>query len=386
MADVLNSAAKLDTLNKSTVTLDNVRNSYQLNNSRNEPSKFKTARPFTTMGAGSSRNVRDMISVSSQSKRSLACQPIQASHTILANANKTQTSFDTKSTSAVTLTLNSRSSILHSRDGANKQLNHSTIDIPSRNTNDFDAPAKSEDRTAAKKKWGVDGYYVPDNNWMFDRIKTFWSKSKKENIIEYEARKKKEVPAPGMYTKIEDWSQNSKGRFTKSKRCTLIDQILAHKKQIGPGTYELPKYRIKGFVKQNTLKGQFIGEALFMGKETPGSKYNINYQSIEGKVPIARLMQPVDPKRAKSAETGIRPKKTKQPAPGSYDIAEAFRRSQFPHTNVLLITKPKPGRNGDFLEQLTRAKSAIPGVGKYKETERGYFILSKPPTSLKRRR
>jgi hypothetical protein len=44
------------------------------------------------------------------------------------------------------------------------------------------------------------------------------------------------------------------------------------------------------------------------------------------------------------------------------------------------------GKKKDFLEMNARAKSAIPGVGKYKDTERGYQILSKPPTSLMRRR
>jgi hypothetical protein len=59
----------------------------------------------------------------------------------------------------------------------------------------------------------------------------------------------------------------------------------------------------------------------------------------------------VDPKRAKSAETGIRPKKTKEPAPGSYEVEEAFRRTQFPHTNAFVIPKLKPGKgNNTFLD------------------------------------
>jgi hypothetical protein len=38
------------------------------------------------------------------------------------------------------------------------------------------------------------------------------------------------------------------------------------------------------------------------------------------------------------------------------------------------------------LEQEARSKSAIPGVGKYKEVERGLKILSRPPVSLRRLR
>ena len=50
-------------------------------------------------------------------------------------------------------------------------------------------------------------------------------------------------------------------------------------------------------------------------------------------------MQPVNPKRAKSAE-GIRPKKTKDPAPGTYEAHLSFQKSQLPHAPATLITKP----------------------------------------------
>ena len=40
-----------------------------------------------------------------------------------------------------------------------------------------------------KDQWGVDGYYVPTNDWHWHKPKTFWAKGKKENIIEYEAKR-----------------------------------------------------------------------------------------------------------------------------------------------------------------------------------------------------
>lgn len=66
---------------------------------------------------------------------------------------------------------------------------------------------KTSRNNSSKNKWGIEGYYVPGNNWMFHRAKTFWSNSKKENIIEKEARLKKEIPPPTMYQKVWDWSK-----------------------------------------------------------------------------------------------------------------------------------------------------------------------------------
>ncbi len=84
---------------------------------------------------------------------------------------------------------------------------------------------------------------------MFHKPKTFyWSHMKKENIIEMQARKKKEIPASNLYSSIVDWGKSSnKGKFTKSDRKTLIDQILALKKLKlpGPGTYEALKLEVK---------------------------------------------------------------------------------------------------------------------------------------------
>lgn len=61
-----------------------------------------------------------------------------------------------------------------------------------------------------------------------------------------EARQRKDLPAPNMYCSITDWSKNTKGKFPKSQRNTLIDQILAQKKLRlpGPGTYDLPKLEV----------------------------------------------------------------------------------------------------------------------------------------------
>jgi hypothetical protein len=130
-----------------------------------------------------------------------------------------------------------------------------------------------------KEQWGVEGYYVPTNEWYFKKPKTFWAKGKKENIIEYEARKKKDQPGPTKYDLINDWSKNTKGKFLKGKKETLIDEILKMKKYKlpGPGSYKLPTEKILGMPKTTGEKCAFINDAKFKGLQTPGSKYKINY-------------------------------------------------------------------------------------------------------------
>jgi hypothetical protein len=68
---------------------------------------------------------------------------------------------------------------------------------------------------------------VPDNNWKFEKPKNFWSKSKKENIIEKEARERKDLPAPNNYKLDSDWTKNTHGKFLKGKRITEVDSILS---------------------------------------------------------------------------------------------------------------------------------------------------------------
>jgi hypothetical protein len=72
-----------------------------------------------------------------------------------------------------------------------------------------------------RENWGIEGYYVPNNEWFHHKPRTFISKSKKENIIEYIAKSKKDLPAPNSYKPfVTDWTKTSKGKFLKGKRVT----------------------------------------------------------------------------------------------------------------------------------------------------------------------
>lgn len=80
------------------------------------------------------------------------------------------------------------------------------VDIDNKNnysSNDISLFTKKK-----KDQWGIEGYYVPNNDWFQNKPKTFWSKGKKENEIEYQAKKKKDLPAPNTYQMSYDWNKN----------------------------------------------------------------------------------------------------------------------------------------------------------------------------------
>jgi hypothetical protein len=109
------------------------------------------------------------------------------------------------------------------------------------------------------KTWGIEGYYVPHTDMYWKRPKTFSSKQKKENFIEIEAKRRKDLPAPTAYPfKSETmWSglyrdcSGHSGRWLKAPKISYIDDILKMKKLRlpGPGTYKIPKEKEKNWPK-----------------------------------------------------------------------------------------------------------------------------------------
>ncbi len=57
-----------------------------------------------------------------------------------------------------------------------------------------------------KPFWGIEGYLAPTNDWALTKVRTFWSKNKKENFMEIQARKKKEIPGPNKYEFKTEWT------------------------------------------------------------------------------------------------------------------------------------------------------------------------------------
>jgi hypothetical protein len=112
--------------------------------------------------------------------------------------------------------------------------------------------------------------------------------------------------------------------------------------------------------------------------QTPGFKYSVNYDSIRSHTPGVKYYG--KPETAPKFE--MRPKKSSKPAPGSYNVDECYVKSQFASTShTFMKEKPK-----NYIDIAVKTRSSVPGIGKYKDIEKGYSALSRPLSSIARKR
>jgi len=135
------------------------------------------------------------------------------------------------------------------------------------------------------------------------------------------------VPAANHYSKILDWSKDlefaaspDKGKFKKSKRTTLVEEILGQKdKSPGPGTYDYKKTdKIIGLVKSNQERGAFIDDAKYYATTSPGFIYKTDVSFIRPRSLVAKYYPAKEVKK---------PKKADGPSVGSYDIDKAIEKT-----------------------------------------------------------
>ena len=75
-------------------------------------------------------------------------------------------------------------------------------------------------------------------------------------------------------------------------------------------------------------------------------------------------------------------KKNDQPSPCTYKVAENIQKTRWAD-NSFKFDKDKVT---NFFTEGAKRKKYVPGAGHYKETEKAFNKLSKPPTSLRRYR
>lgn len=214
----------------------------------------------------------------------------------------------------------------------------------------------------------------------------------KESLIFKEAKKKKDLPGPTAYAGIDVWSNLSKTdnmqKLSKSKILSFTDQIVKREKNLpAPNKYN-PKlqYKVQQVPKSDTLQMMMVENSRYYGQCTPGAQYKLNHQWTESRPKSATYYPRIRTKGQQvNKERGVtahHTKKSKDPAPGSYNVRESLERAVDPNRNWEFKKGPKV----NCVEEYAKRKSKVPGVGKYEKADNQIKNLSKPVMSMRRSR
>ena len=162
---------------------------------------------------------------------------------------------------------------------------------------------------------------------------------------------------PRKYAHQTDWKKRSKEEkdcflFPQAKRITLADQMIIEKKRIpGPPAYDNTglKQKIFGFYKGTESKCSVIGSNAYEKKFIPGpNAYESRGKSMSVllKEKAQNYMYQYKPGKRSS---GVRVKKTNEPAPTTYEVPEAKDKTA-EMRNSIKNTIPKSS-NSNFLSK-----------------------------------
>lgn len=238
---------------------------------------------------------------------------------------------------------------------------------------------------------GRDIYNVPstDNLWK----KPYLGSSAKEKNVNYTTRhveRKMWVPGSPSYQTLSNWSalKAPNGKIDKATKMTFINTIFAHSKvkeksSPGVGSYEIDKQWKNHSKFTNTLR---VNYKLTNPRET----FPSNITAEKAHVPAANKYDTVAFERYK--ERSINPTisktvldrfgpavKNAKPAPTTY---ESTRKEEFYNTRK---GKMRIGteKRVSFIERRIKADFS-PGIGHYKDKEKGLDYIHKSPSPRKR--
>ncbi|CAI2365491.1 unnamed protein product [Moneuplotes crassus] len=205
--------------------------------------------------------------------------------------------------------------------------------------------------------------HVYCNKWKKDKIPDMYDMIKKRAM---------QTPSPDKYSKVESMKvpQHYAG-FSKVKRVSYIDTIMAEKKKIpGPNSYKpkYPKSKCTLFVSRTRAGNAFIDDATYRGQQTPGIQ-NVKYTSIEKKPYVHKITKS---KRGSFLDPITRNKSS--PGACKYKAMESYDATQKKKISLYLPKQPKK----TLTDEVLRTKKAVPGVGKYLSSEKDvYKFISK---------
>ena len=172
---------------------------------------------------------------------------------------------------------------------------------------------------SAKKIYGIEGYHMYKFGPPDGQIRYTIPKNTKGDFHSITIKGQSKLPGPGTHHSVASWKINQKNFGTGPPRKTFTDEAEAHSKKLpAPSTYKI-KYQHKMLLGQmEKAEGvNYMSDALYLAKVQPGpEKYKPNKEYVKERVTACHFAP-------RPAKKDWRPKKTKDPDPGSYDVRKS---------------------------------------------------------------
>lgn len=227
--------------------------------------------------------------------------------------------------------------------------------------------------------FGFDGYEIP-RTFYESKAQIFHPKpTEKVTLIERDVRRQQYKPGPQSEHAMPhpDWRSESipqKGRFGKYQReTTATEAAKASAKKPAPNTYNQTDNTMA--MSKSTLwfnkfnAPSFIDEAEYMGQQTEKAFGRpVSYNLTSPRSLWRKIYPPKNP-----PPTTWKHEKKDGPGPGSYEQGKAHDKMVSPRVTS---TPKQCSQRVTFSDQYVKSHKYIPGVGKYKEIDRGYLFRS----------
>ncbi len=197
-----------------------------------------------------------------------------------------------------------------------------------------------------------------------------FNKYKLKGFLQKEIKLKKGIPEWTKYSKITDWSKNSKFAISKGQKLRWMWHILHEaKNKPAPDSYTLdrpPKKQKGAFISKDSKT--YIDEMMYRAYATPSP-----YENIDSLILKKTGFRGVNFNSVKSDR--FKPwVKTPEPGPGTYKLEKSLERVE-PRSKGFRISPSKIVR---YATVEARKKAKIPAPGHYKGLDQAYEKTFKP--------
>lgn len=245
-------------------------------------------------------------------------------------------------------------------------------------------PVKTVAGIEAERVFGFDHYEVPavDHKWNTTGFSS--CKYVEKCFTDQKAKAFQWVP-PSKYVAHDDWKvlqnkgSDKRGKFGKYKKETFTEEVFKYEKS-RPSPHAYPTFKLKekyvhGNYKQNDTTINFTLEHKWQAAQTPSANYDNRYGLVRRALFEKKIYPAKEPPSWRIA-------KEDGPAPGLYDVIKCEadtqkRRTQGPPKRDQLRVI--------FTDTEAKRRKYVPGMGHYKELDKGLNAISKRPGDMPNR-